>query len=59
MSQAKTTTAENLVKAKECHSEMRACITFRNLEHAQNRGTTQGQFDILRKHFKETDDGKD
>ena len=55
MSQAKTTTAENLVKAKECHSEMRACITFRNLEHAQNRGTTQDQFDILRKHYKETD----
>lgn len=55
MSQAKTTTAENLVKAKKCNSEMRACLMFRNLEHAQNRGTTQDQFDILRKHYKETD----
>ena len=46
-----TTTQMNLAAAKECENYQKACLLFRMLEHANNRGTGEHQFDILETHF--------
>tara|TARA_Y100000310_G_scaffold298603_1_gene332691 strand:- start:44 stop:235 length:192 start_codon:yes stop_codon:yes gene_type:complete len=46
------TTAEmNLAAAKCAESFQKACKLFRMLEHANNRGTGEHQFDLLEEHF--------
>ncbi len=46
-----TTTLQNLGAAKECETYQKACLLFRRLEHANDRGTGEHQFDILETHF--------
>ena len=46
-----TTTEQNLGAAKTCETYQKACLLFRRLEHANNRGTGEHQFDILETHF--------
>ena len=46
-----TTTEMNLAAAKCAESFQKACGLFRMLEHANNRGTGEHQFDILETHF--------
>jgi len=48
-----TTTEMNLAAAKYAESFQKACLLFRMLEHANNRGTGEHQYDILEKHFNE------
>jgi len=48
-----TTTEMNLAAAKCCENFQKACLLFRMLEHANNRGTGEHQFDILERHFSE------
>ena len=48
-----TTTEMNLAAAKCAESFQKSCRLFRMLEHANNRGTGEHQFDILEKHFNE------
>ena len=47
----KTTTKANLAAAKTCETHKGACLLFRQLEHANDRGTTGEQFDELHEHF--------
>tara|TARA_Y100000310_G_scaffold286983_1_gene311585 strand:- start:181 stop:399 length:219 start_codon:yes stop_codon:yes gene_type:complete len=46
-----TTAEQNLAAAKCCETFQKACLLFRRLEHANNRGTGEHQFDILETHF--------
>ena len=46
-----TTSEQNLAAAKCCETYQKACLLFRRLEHANNRGTGEHQFDILETHF--------
>ena len=46
-----TTTPQNLAAAKCCETYQKACLLFRRLEHANDRGTGEHQFDILEEHF--------
>ena len=46
-----TTTQMNLAAAKEAENFQKACLLFRMLEHANDRGTGEHQFDILEEHF--------
>ena len=46
-----TTTQENLAVAKMQETFPKACMKFRQLEYANNRGTGEHQFDILEEHF--------
>ena len=46
-----TTSKQNLGAAKECDTFQKACLLFRRLEHANNRGTGGSQFDALEEHF--------
>ena len=46
-----TTSEQNLAAAKCCETYQKACLLFRRLEHANNRGTGEHQFDILEEHF--------
>ena len=46
-----TTSEQNLAAAKCCETYSKACLLFRRLEHANNRGTTEQAFDILETHF--------
>tara|TARA_B100000676_G_C18068979_1_gene842979 strand:+ start:1814 stop:2056 length:243 start_codon:yes stop_codon:yes gene_type:complete len=48
-----TTTQENLAVAKMQETFPKACMKLRMLEYANNRGTSEHQFDILEKHFSE------
>ena len=48
-----TTTEMNLAAAKCAEGFQKACLLFRMLEHANNRGTGEHQYDILEKHFNE------
>ena len=48
-----TTRKQNLAAAKCAESFQKACLLFRMLEHANNRGTGEHQFDILERHFSE------
>ena len=42
-----TTTQENLAVAKMQETFPKACMKFRQLEYANNRGTGEHQFDLL------------
>jgi hypothetical protein len=46
-----TTTEMNLAAAKYCETYQKACLLFRMLEHANDRGTGEHQFDLLEEHF--------
>jgi hypothetical protein len=46
-----TTIKQNLGAAKECDTFQKACLLFRRLEHANDRGTGEHQFDILERHY--------
>ena len=46
-----TTTEMNLAAAKCCETFPKACLLFRMLEHANNRGTGEHQYDILEDYF--------
>ena len=46
-----TTAEQNLAAAKCCESFQKACLLFRMLEHANNRGTGEHSYDLLEKHF--------
>ena len=46
-----TTTEQNLAAAMCCETYQKACLLFRRLEHANNRGTGGSQFDELEDHF--------
>ena len=46
-----TTSEQNLAAAKCGETYQKACLLFRRLEHANNRGTGEHQFDILETHF--------
>jgi len=46
-----TTTEMNLACAKLAGTFQQACWLFRQLEHANGRGTGESQFDILKKYF--------
>ena len=46
-----TTTEQNLGAAKACETYQKACLLFRKLEHANDRGTGEHQFDILEAYF--------
>ena len=46
-----TTTLQNLGAAKACETYNEAIQLFRALEHANNRGTGEHQFDMLAEHF--------
>lgn len=46
-----TTTQQNLAAAKESANYQKACLLFRKLEHANDRGTVMRQFDELEQHF--------
>ena len=48
-----TTTEQNLGAAKACETYQKACLLFRKLEHANDRGTGEHQFDLLEEHFNE------
>ena len=48
-----TTTEQNLAAAKCEETFPKSCLLFRRLEHANNRGTGEHQYDILEKHFNE------
>ena len=48
-----TTSEQNMAAAKVCETYNEAVRLFRSLEHANNRGTGEHQFDILEKHFNE------
>jgi len=46
-----TSVHQNIAAAKVCETYQKACLLFRRLEHANNRGTGEHQFDILETHF--------
>ena len=46
-----TTTQENLAVAKMQETLPKACMKLRMLEYANNRGTSEHQFDLLEEHF--------
>jgi hypothetical protein len=46
-----TSVNQNLAAAKVSETYQKACLLFRRLEHANNRGTGEHQFDILETHF--------
>ena len=46
-----TTAEQNLAAAKCAESFPKACLLFRRLEHANNRGTGEHSYDLLEQHF--------
>ena len=46
-----TTAEQNMAAAKVCKTYNEAVKLFRALQHANNRGTGEHQFDLLEKHF--------
>jgi hypothetical protein len=46
-----TTSEQNMAAAKCCKTYQKACLIFRRLEWANNRGTGEQAFDILEEHF--------
>ena len=46
-----TTSEQNLAASKCCETYQKACLLFRRLEHANNRGTAEQAFDVLETHF--------
>ena len=48
-----TTTEMNLAAAKCAETFPKACLLFRRLEHANNRGTGEHAYDLLEQHFNE------
>ncbi len=49
--EVQTSTEMNLAAAKCCVDFRTACMLFRRLEHANNRGTGETQFDELADRF--------
>ena len=52
-----TTTEMNLAAAKCAEGFQKACLLFRMLEHANNRGTSEHAYDLLEQHFNEKEFG--
>jgi len=52
-----TTTEQNLAAAKCEETFPKACLLFRRLEHANNRGTGEHAYDLLEQHFNEKEFG--
>jgi len=48
-----TTSEQNLAAAKLELTYPMACLLFRRLEHANNRGTGEHAYDLLEQHFNE------
>ena len=48
-----TTSEQNLAAAKCEETFPKACLLFRRLEHANNRGTGEHAYDLLEQHFNE------
>jgi len=48
-----TTSEQNLAAAKLEPTYPKACLLFRRLEHANNRGTGEHSYDLLEQHFNE------
>ena len=48
-----TTAEQNLAAAKCEETFPKACLLFRRLEHANNRGTGEHSYDLLERHFNE------
>ena len=46
-----TTAEQNLAAAKCEETFPKACMKLRMLEYANNRGTSEHQFDLLEEHF--------
>ena len=46
-----TTRKQNLGAAKACDDHYEACRLFRALQHANDMGTTEADFDELAEHF--------
>jgi len=46
-----TSVHQNMAAAQVCETYQKACLLFRRLEHANNRGTGEHQFDMLEQHF--------
>ena len=46
-----TTRKQNLAAAKVCDNHYNACQLFRALQHANDMGTTEADFDELAEHF--------
>jgi len=46
-----TTRKQNLAAAKACETHQGACFLFRQLQHANDMGTGEDDFDELAEHF--------
>ena len=50
-----TTVEQNLAAAKACNGHYTACQLFRALQHANDMGTTEVDFNELAEHFIQKD----